>query len=164
MSAIRHSNKNLDRVKGSIEKLVTGLRINKGADDPANLIASERMRSNIAEIKQTHDNFEMAGSIYQHAEGSLNEISDILIRLKQLAVHATNEAVNDDAILETDQQEVDDLLATGGTAEAAVNLIEKCGGRVHHCCFVVNLPDLGGKNRLQELGRSIFTVCEFEGE
>ena len=58
----------------------------------------------------------------------------------------------------------DDLLATGGTAEAAVNLIEKCGGRVHHCCFVVNLPDLGGKNRLQELGRSIFTVCEFEGE
>ena len=112
MSAIRHSNKNLDRVKGSIEKLVTGLRINKGADDPANLIASERMRSNIAEIKQTHDNFEMAGSIYQHAEGSLNEISDILIRLKQLAVHATNEAVNDDAILETDQQEVDDLLAT----------------------------------------------------
>ena len=112
MSALRHSNKNLDRVKDSIEKLVSGMKINKGADDPANLIASERMRSNIAEIKQTHDNFELAGSIYQHAEGSLNELSDILIRLKQLAVHSTNEAVNDEAILETDQQEVEDLLAT----------------------------------------------------
>ena len=75
-----------------------------------------------------------------------------------LEIHADAVSSEDNVLL------VDDLLATGGTAEAAVNLIEKCGGRVHHCCFVVNLPDLGGKNRLQELGRSIFTVCEFEGE
>lgn len=59
---------------------------------------------------------------------------------------------------------VDDLLATGGTAEAAAQLIDKCGGRVYECCFVVNLPDLGGKQRLQKKGRSVFTLCEFRGK
>ena len=59
---------------------------------------------------------------------------------------------------------VDDLLATGGTAEAAIKLIEQCGGHVHECCFVANLPDLGGRKRLQESGHSVFSICEFAGE
>lgn len=59
---------------------------------------------------------------------------------------------------------VDDLLATGGTAEAAAELIQKCGGLVHECCFVIDLPDLGGKERLKRAGYSVFSVCEFEGE
>ena len=59
---------------------------------------------------------------------------------------------------------VDDLLATGGTAEAAAKLIQKCGGQVRECCFVVDLPDLGGRERLQRTGYSVFSICEFEGE
>ncbi|GIS36744.1 MAG: hypothetical protein Ct9H90mP8_1640 [Pseudomonadota bacterium] len=51
-------------------------------------------------------------TIYQQAEGSLNEISDILVRLKQLSVHAANEAVNDDAMLAADQEEAEQLLST----------------------------------------------------
>ena len=58
----------------------------------------------------------------------------------------------------------DDILATGGTAEAAAALIEQAGGRVTECCFVVDLPDLGGKRRLQEKGYSVFALCDFEGE
>ena len=59
---------------------------------------------------------------------------------------------------------VDDLLATGGTAEAAAELLEKCGGAVQECCFVVDLPDLGGRERLKKAGYSVFSICEFEGE
>lgn len=58
---------------------------------------------------------------------------------------------------------VDDLLATGGTAEAAVKLIRSMGGTIVECCFVIDLPELGGHARLDALGQSVFTLCEFEG-
>jgi adenine phosphoribosyltransferase len=59
---------------------------------------------------------------------------------------------------------VDDLIATGGTAEAAATLIGKMGGEVIECCFVVDLPDIGGRKRLEKLGLKVFTLCEFEGD
>jgi adenine phosphoribosyltransferase len=59
---------------------------------------------------------------------------------------------------------VDDLLATGGTAEAAAALIAKMGAQVIECCFIVDLPDLGGRKRLEKLGLRVFALCEFEGE
>ena len=59
---------------------------------------------------------------------------------------------------------VDDLLATGGTAEASIRLVEQTGGRISECCFVVDLPDIGGRKRLQNLGYDVFSLCEFSGE
>jgi adenine phosphoribosyltransferase len=59
---------------------------------------------------------------------------------------------------------VDDLIATGGTAEASVALIQKLGGIVVGCAFVIDLPDLGGSRRLTESGINIFSLCEFEGD
>lgn len=59
---------------------------------------------------------------------------------------------------------IDDLIATGGTAEAASNLISNVGGEVIECCFVIDLPDLGGSKKLQKLGHTVFSLCEFEGE
>jgi len=59
---------------------------------------------------------------------------------------------------------VDDLIATGGTAEAAIRLIEKMGGTVIECCAVIDLPDLGGRKRLAKLKHKVFTLCEFEGD
>ena len=58
---------------------------------------------------------------------------------------------------------VDDLIATGGTAEAGVALIQKLGGVVTGCAFVIDLPELGGTKRLQENGLQVFSLCEFEG-
>ena len=58
---------------------------------------------------------------------------------------------------------VDDLIATGGTAEAAITLIQQCGGEIVECSFVVELPELGGKKRLEEMGISVFSLTEFEG-
>jgi adenine phosphoribosyltransferase len=59
---------------------------------------------------------------------------------------------------------VDDLIATGGTAEAACKLIEGMGGKVVECSFVIDLPDLGGRARLEKHGHKVFALCEFEGD
>lgn len=58
---------------------------------------------------------------------------------------------------------VDDLIATGGTAEAAAGLIQDMGGIVVECCFVIDLPDVGGRARLEKLGYTVFALCEFDG-
>ncbi len=58
---------------------------------------------------------------------------------------------------------VDDLIATGGTALAALFLIERAGAKVHEACFVVDLPDLGGAARLRARGSSCFSLLEFPG-
>jgi len=59
---------------------------------------------------------------------------------------------------------VDDLIATGGTAEAAAVLVQQLGGEVVECAFVIDLPDLGGVERLQQFGLQSFALCAFEGE
>lgn len=58
---------------------------------------------------------------------------------------------------------IDDLIATGGTAQAAITLIQQCGGTVADCAFIVDLPELGGKKRLEAMGVSVFALTEFDG-
>lgn len=58
---------------------------------------------------------------------------------------------------------VDDLIATGGTAEAGAALIMQLGGVLAACAFVIDLPELGGTKRLQEKGLQVFSLCAFEG-
>jgi adenine phosphoribosyltransferase len=58
---------------------------------------------------------------------------------------------------------VDDLLATGGTAEAGIKLIEALGAQVIGCAFVIDLPDLGGRKHLTKLGMKVHALCEFGG-
>lgn len=59
---------------------------------------------------------------------------------------------------------VDDLIATGGTAGAACTLIDKMGGKIVECCFIIDLPDIGGCVRLEKHGYKVFALCEFEGD
>jgi len=58
---------------------------------------------------------------------------------------------------------VDDLIATGGTAEAAIKILRKAGANVVGAAFVVDLPDLGGRQRIERLGVPVTTLVEFEG-
>ncbi|MBD1206273.1 MAG: adenine phosphoribosyltransferase [Rhodobacteraceae bacterium] len=72
--------------------------------------------------------------------------------------------VHDDAIQPGEKVLlVDDLLATGGTAEAGIKLIERLGAEVIGCAFVVDLPDLGGRAKLEGLGMDVHALCAFEG-
>jgi len=57
---------------------------------------------------------------------------------------------------------IDDLIATGGTIEAAVKLVKKLGGDILECGFIVELPELKGRDKIKD--QNIFTICEFEGE
>ena len=59
---------------------------------------------------------------------------------------------------------VDDLLATGGTAEAGIRLVERLGGIIVGCAFVIDLPELGGRRRLEEMGMDVHALCEFAGK
>jgi adenine phosphoribosyltransferase len=58
---------------------------------------------------------------------------------------------------------IDDLLATGGTALAATQLLRKAGAQVEHALFVIDLPDLGGGNRLREAGLTVSALMDFPG-
>jgi adenine phosphoribosyltransferase len=58
---------------------------------------------------------------------------------------------------------VDDLIATGGTAVAAVNLLSQIGARIIAACFVIDLPDLGGAAKLRDMGVTVRTLMSFEG-
>jgi len=72
--------------------------------------------------------------------------------------------VHDDAI-QAGQKVLlfDDLIATGGTAEAGINLIERLGGQVTMAAFIIDLPALGGRKKIEELGVPTHVLCEFDG-
>ena len=72
--------------------------------------------------------------------------------------------VHDDAILPGEKiLLVDDLLATGGTAEAGISLIERLGGEIVSCSFIIDLPALGGRQKLEAMGMDVQILCEFDG-
>ena len=58
---------------------------------------------------------------------------------------------------------VDDLLATGGTAEAGIKLIETLGGEVISTAFIIDLPELGGRKKLEGMGFDVHALCTFDG-
>ncbi|WP_028116749.1 adenine phosphoribosyltransferase [Ferrimonas senticii] len=73
--------------------------------------------------------------------------------------------IHQDAIQQGDKVlMVDDLLATGGTIEATTKLIRDLGGDVVDAAFVINLPDLGGEQRLSAMGINCLSLCEFDGD
>ena len=72
--------------------------------------------------------------------------------------------IHDDAITPGERiLLVDDLLATGGTAEAGIRLVERLGGEIIGCAFIVDLPDLGGRARLEALDMDVHALCAFDG-
>ena len=58
---------------------------------------------------------------------------------------------------------IDDLIATGGTAEAGIKLIERLGGEVTLAQFLIDLPDLGGREKIEKMGVPVEVLCAFEG-
>ncbi|HEX3217254.1 MAG TPA: adenine phosphoribosyltransferase [Aestuariivirgaceae bacterium] len=76
----------------------------------------------------------------------------------RIEIHADAIHGNDRVLL------IDDLVATGGTANAAIDLIRKSGGDVVAAAFVIDLPDLGGAAKLRQKGVKVHTLVEFEGD
>ena len=99
-------------MKRSLERLSSGFKINRGADGPAALVISEKQRTQIAGLKTAIDNTEKATSLVQTAEGALNEINSLLVKVRSLALDSANEGVNDADAMAANQAEIDNALDT----------------------------------------------------
>lgn len=93
-----------------LQRLSTGLKINRGADDPAGLIVSERLRGEISSIGQAVDNIERASNVIATTESSLQEINDLLVTIKGLTVEAANTGAFSKEEIEANQLQVDSAI------------------------------------------------------
>jgi len=106
MNAMRALSSTSEAFARSIERLSSGMRINRGADDPAGLIISENLRAQMVGMSQAVSNAQDAANLLKTAEGGLDEIHNLLRTMRQLAVHASNTGVNDLTALQADQTQI----------------------------------------------------------
>ena len=108
IGAYNSVNRNTNNASKSMEKLSSGLRINRAADDAAGLAVSEKMRSQLKGLEQANKNSQDAVSYIQTAEGALNEVSAMAVRLKELSVQKANGTLNaeDKAAIELEMTEL----------------------------------------------------------
>ncbi len=140
----------------NLERLSSGLKINRGADGPASLQISERLRAQTAGLTQAIENTEFGVSFMQTTEAALNGVSRVLINARQLAVHAANEGVNDEFMLQADQQEIDNILSVvdrvaRDTQFGNVNLLDGSSG-ANATTTGANLQFLGATEASQSSG------------
>ena len=112
LNTLRELNKTEREMHKTLERLSSGQKINRAGDAPADLVISEHMRSQIRSLGKALNNTENSISMIQTAEGALNEVSNSLVSLRQLVIHAANTGTNDVQMLEADQLEIDHLLNT----------------------------------------------------
>lgn len=96
----------------SLERLSTGLKVNRGADGPAALVISEQQRAQISGLRAAIDNTNKAISVVQTGEGALNEMNTLLTKVRSLMVDSANTGVNDSNALAANQAEIDNILTT----------------------------------------------------
>jgi flagellin len=108
----RNMVKNDAMVSKSLEKLSSGLKINRAADNAAGLVISEQMRAQLGGIKQAMNNTEQAVTMVQTAEGALDEMNTLLSKVKSLALHAMNSGVSDASQRSADNAEYQNILSS----------------------------------------------------
>src|ERR671916_1260752 len=107
LTAQRGLSKSQRNLNDTLQRLSSGLRINRGADDPAGLIASEGLRSEIAGINQAIDNSSRASNVISTAEGALSEVASLLLNIKDLVVEAANSGALSAEEIKANQLQVD---------------------------------------------------------
>jgi flagellin len=110
MTAQRGLAKTQKTLNDTLQRLSTGLRINRGADDPAGLIASEGLRSEMSGITQAIDNSQRASNVIATAEGSLSEVASLLLNVKSLVVQAANSGALSPDEIAANQLQIDSAI------------------------------------------------------
>jgi len=105
-----HLQRSQNDLSSTLQRLSTGLRINRGADDPAGLIASETLRSEISGIGQAIANSERASNVIATTEGALNEVAAMLVSMQDLVVGAANEGALSADEIAANQLQVDSAI------------------------------------------------------
>ena len=109
INAYRNLSTNNVSLGKSLEKLSSGFRINRAADDAAGLVISQGLRAQVSGLRQATRNAQDGISVVQTAEGALNEVHSMLNRMRDLSVQAANSGTNDDAARSAAQAEIDAL-------------------------------------------------------
>src|SRR5215212_6628602 len=107
LTAQRGLSKTQKQLSSTLQRLSSGLRINRGADDPAGLIASEGLRSEMSGIGQAIDNSQRASNVISTAEGALSEVAALLLNVKELVVEAANSGALSPDEIAANQLQVD---------------------------------------------------------
>lgn len=140
IKAGRQLNQSSGALSTSLERLSSGLKINKGADSPAGLIISEQLRGQITGFKQAVENSQKAINVIGTAEGALNEVNTLLRTVRRLAIDSANLGTVDQNSLDANQAEVD----------SAINSIDR----------IANTTTYGGKKLLN--GSSSFEISNVD--
>lgn len=101
--------KSQSRMNTSLERLSTGLKINRASDDPAGLVTSELQKAQISGLTKSIENIERGTTMVQTAESGLSEIGSLLLKMRDIAVNSANTATQDTASLAANQAEVNAL-------------------------------------------------------
>jgi len=112
LTAQNNLSKTNSMLASSLEKLSTGLKVNRGADGPAALVISEKQRAQISGLKTAIDNTNKAVSLVQTGEGALNEMNSLLNKARSLALDSANAGVNDTNAYQANQAELTNILGT----------------------------------------------------
>jgi flagellin len=159
MAAHRHLSQTSDKISQSMERLSSGYRINKAADDAAGLGISEKMRGQINGLAQAQRNIQDGVSMVQTAEGNLDEVHSILQRVRELAVQYKNGSLSQagkDAIQSEVNQLASEVARIGASAKFnGISLLDGTGGTNGAVSFqigandgeilAISFPDLNGK-------------------
>jgi len=152
------------RLQGNFKRLSSGLRIATAADDAAGLAISERLRSQIRALGQASRNANDGISLTQTAEGGLNEVSNILIRLKELAVQANTGTVSE-SDKNTLQSELTELVSEIDRIAQQVdfNGISLLDGSSTSVSFAVGIGDVAGVDTITVSLESVRTSALTDG-
>lgn len=110
LTAQTHLRRSQRELQTSLERLSSGLRINRGADDPAGLIVSENLRSEIAGVTQAIDNSQRAINVIATAEGALNEVAALLVDIQGLVLEAANTGALSDEEIRANQLQINSAI------------------------------------------------------
>lgn len=110
--AQRNLNTSYGKLNSTLERLSTGLRVNRGKDDPAGLIVSERLRSEISGVNQAIKNTQRASTIISTTEGALNEVAALLVSIQDKIVEAANTGALSDDEIKANQLQIDSAIAS----------------------------------------------------
>jgi flagellin len=156
INARRHLNSNTKTLGVRLERLSSGLRVNRAADDAAGLSVREGMRSEVAGLRINVLNSEQATNLLQVAEGSLNETNAIMIRMQELAVQSSNSTINDEN-REAIQAEFSQLISeidriAQATTYNNQNLLTGFGNSVTSASTVVSASNTSGVTNVKISG------------
>jgi flagellin len=170
INARRHLNANNKTLSTRLERLSSGLRVNRAADDAAGLSVREGMRSEVAGLRMNVLNAEQGTNLIQVAEGSLNEVNAVLIRMQELATQSSNSTVNDEN-REAIQAEFTQLTSeidriAQATTYNNQNLLTGFGNTITSASTVVSASNTSGVTRVNISGAQsgTYTFADSAGD